>query len=85
MPHAMLGCTSLAIHDSEFVIMQVKCWQIRRLSKAPQAAGTIHTDFEKGFICAEVNTGLSPCFHIHNHISENLMFFFRKSSINQQL
>ncbi|XP_049383683.1 obg-like ATPase 1 isoform X2 [Solanum stenotomum] len=33
---------------------EVKCWQIRRLMKAPQAAGTIHTDFERGFICAEV-------------------------------
>jgi len=33
---------------------EVKCWQIRQGSKAPQAAGTIHTDFEKGFICAEV-------------------------------
>ncbi|XP_011015196.1 PREDICTED: obg-like ATPase 1 [Populus euphratica] len=33
---------------------QVKCWQIRRQTKAPQAAGTIHTDFERGFICAEV-------------------------------
>ncbi|KAJ6887415.1 hypothetical protein NC651_027672 [Populus alba x Populus x berolinensis] len=32
----------------------VKCWQIRRQTKAPQAAGTIHTDFERGFICAEV-------------------------------
>ncbi|PRQ45478.1 putative Beta-grasp domain, TGS-like domain-containing protein [Rosa chinensis] len=35
------------------VVYLVKCWQIRRLSKAPQAAGTIHTDFERGFICAE--------------------------------
>mmetsp|Transcript_11602 Transcript_11602/g.29978 ORF Transcript_11602/g.29978 Transcript_11602/m.29978 type:complete len:393 (-) Transcript_11602:1331-2509(-) len=33
---------------------EVKCWQIREGTKAPQAAGTIHTDFEKGFICAEV-------------------------------
>ncbi|VAH83395.1 unnamed protein product [Triticum turgidum subsp. durum] len=33
---------------------EVKCWQIRRQSKAPQAAGAIHTDFERGFICAEV-------------------------------
>ncbi|XP_010538270.1 PREDICTED: obg-like ATPase 1 [Tarenaya hassleriana] len=33
---------------------EVKCWQIRRQTKAPQAAGTIHSDFEKGFICAEV-------------------------------
>lgn len=33
---------------------EVRCWQIRRNTKAPQAAGTIHTDFERGFICAEV-------------------------------
>jgi len=33
---------------------EVKCWQIRRLTKAPQGAGAIHTDFERGFICAEV-------------------------------
>uniref|UniRef100_A0A2N9GID8 OBG-type G domain-containing protein n=1 Tax=Fagus sylvatica TaxID=28930 RepID=A0A2N9GID8_FAGSY len=33
---------------------EVKCWQIRRQTKAPQAAGAIHTDFERGFICAEV-------------------------------
>jgi obg-like ATPase 1 len=33
---------------------EVKCWTIRSGTKAPQAAGVIHTDFEKGFICAEV-------------------------------
>lgn len=33
---------------------EVKCWTIRKFTKAPQAAGTIHTDFEKGFVCAEV-------------------------------
>lgn len=33
---------------------QVKCWTLRRYSKAPKAAGVIHSDFEKGFICAEV-------------------------------
>ena len=33
---------------------EVKCWTIRQGTKAPKAAGTIHTDFEKGFICAEV-------------------------------
>jgi len=32
---------------------EVKCWTIRKGSKAPQAAGVIHTDFERGFICAE--------------------------------
>jgi len=33
---------------------EVKCWTIRKGTKAPQAAGIIHSDFEKGFICAEV-------------------------------
>jgi hypothetical protein len=30
-----------------------RAWQIRKGTKAPQAAGVIHTDFEKGFIRAE--------------------------------
>ncbi|CAH3134222.1 unnamed protein product [Pocillopora meandrina] len=33
---------------------EVKAWTILKGSKAPQAAGKIHTDFEKGFIMAEV-------------------------------
>ncbi|CAN8061600.1 unnamed protein product [Agarophyton chilense] len=33
---------------------EVKCWTIREGTLTPQAAGTIHTDFEKGFVCAEV-------------------------------
>merc|ERR1712098_274884 len=33
---------------------EVKAWTLQRGSKAPQAAGKIHTDFEKGFIMAEV-------------------------------
>ena len=33
---------------------EVKAWTIRKNWKAPQAAGVIHTDFEKGFIKAEV-------------------------------
>jgi len=35
---------------------EVKAWTITKGTKAPQAAGTIHTDFEKGFIAAEVMT-----------------------------
>ena len=31
-----------------------RAWTVRRGSTAPQAAGVIHTDFEKGFIRAEV-------------------------------
>ena len=34
--------------------MEVKAWTFRRGMKAPQCAGIIHTDFEKGFIRAEV-------------------------------
>ena len=33
---------------------EVRAWQIRAGSTAPQAAGVIHTDFERGFIRAEV-------------------------------
>ena len=33
---------------------EVKCWTIREGTKGPGAAGVIHTDFERGFICAEV-------------------------------
>ena len=32
---------------------EVRAWTIKKGSKAPQAAGKIHTDFEKGFIKAE--------------------------------
>ena len=33
---------------------EVRAWTIEKGHKAPQAAGVIHTDFEKGFIRAEV-------------------------------
>jgi len=33
---------------------EVRAWTIHKGTKAPQAAGRIHTDFEKGFIMAEV-------------------------------
>ncbi len=33
---------------------EVRAWTITKGTKAPQAAGVIHTDFEKGFIKAEV-------------------------------
>jgi GTP-binding protein YchF len=32
---------------------EARAWTVRRTSRAPQAAGVIHTDFEKGFIRAE--------------------------------
>ena len=57
------GCNRLikaayALLDLETFItageMEVKAWTYRRGWKAPQCAGVIHTDFEKGFIRAEV-------------------------------
>ncbi|XP_032962278.1 obg-like ATPase 1 [Rhinolophus ferrumequinum] len=50
-PHPIIGRfgTSLKIGPDE-----VRAWTIRKGTKAPQAAGKIHTDFEKGFIMAEV-------------------------------
>lgn len=35
-------------------VQEVRAWAITEGTKAPQAAGKIHTDFEKGFIRAEV-------------------------------
>ncbi|MYJ52738.1 MAG: redox-regulated ATPase YchF [Gammaproteobacteria bacterium] len=32
---------------------EVRAWTIRQGATAPQAAGAIHSDFERGFICAE--------------------------------
>lgn len=51
---------------------EVRCWTIRNGTKAPQAAGVIHTDFERGFICAEtynysdiVEFGKFLCYRRH--------------------
>jgi len=35
---------------------EVRAWTIPNGTKAPQAAGVIHQDFEKGFIKAEIYT-----------------------------
>ena len=35
-------------------VKEVRAWTVRDGAKAPEAAGVIHTDFEKGFIKAEV-------------------------------
>lgn len=32
---------------------EARAWTVKRHTKAPQAAGVIHGDFERGFICAE--------------------------------
>ncbi len=33
---------------------EVRAWTVPEGTRAPQAAGKIHTDFERGFICAEI-------------------------------
>lgn len=46
-----------ALHLQHFYTVgkdEVKCWTIRQRTKAPQAAGTIHGDFERCFIKAQV-------------------------------
>ena len=35
-------------------VKEVRAWTVKQNASAPQAAGVIHTDFEKGFIRAEV-------------------------------
>ena len=46
----LLGLISYFTTDSRML----RAWTIRRGWKAPAAAGVIHSDFEKGFIRAEV-------------------------------
>ena len=46
--------------------VEVRAWTIHKGWKAPQAAGVIHTDFEKGFIRAEVY----HCEDLFKHQSE---------------
>jgi len=50
MAFSLLGCISFFTVVSN----EVKSWVIPAGSKAPKAAGTIHKDFERGFIRAEV-------------------------------
>lgn len=48
--YALLGLISFLTAGEP----EVRAWTITKGTKAPQAAGKIHTDFEKGFIRAEV-------------------------------
>jgi len=45
---------------------EVRAWTIRKGTKAPQAAGVIHTDFENKFICGEIMS----YGDLHEHGSE---------------
>ena len=48
--YALLGLISFLTSGED----ECRAWTITRGTKAPQAAGKIHTDFERGFIRAEV-------------------------------
>ena len=48
--YALLGYISFLTAGPK----EVRAWTIERGTKAPQAAGKIHTDFERGFIRAEI-------------------------------
>lgn len=48
--YSLLGLISFLTAGED----EVRAWTITRGTKAPQAAGKIHTDFERGFIKAEV-------------------------------
>ena len=48
--YALLGLISFLTAGAD----ECRAWTIRRGTKAPQAAGKIHSDFERGFIRAEI-------------------------------
>jgi GTP-binding protein YchF len=48
--YSLLGLISFLTAGKQ----EVRAWTVKKGSKAPQAAGKIHTDFERGFIRAEV-------------------------------
>ncbi|MDR0920061.1 MAG: redox-regulated ATPase YchF [Oscillospiraceae bacterium] len=48
--YALLGLISFLTAGKQ----EVRAWTITKGTKAPQAAGKIHTDFERGFIRAEI-------------------------------
>ena len=50
MAYHTLGLVSFFTHNDT----EARAWTIRRGWRAPKAAGVIHTDFERGFIRAEV-------------------------------
>ncbi len=54
---------------------EVRAWTITRGTKAPQAAGKIHTDFERGFIRAEIVAfdDLKECGDMHSAKAKGLV------------
>ena len=69
--YEMLGLISFLTAGEK----EVRAWTIRRNTKAPQAAGKIHSDLERGFIRAEVvaYTDLMACGNYNAAKAEGLV------------
>lgn len=69
--YALLGLISFLTAGSK----EVRAWTIKAGTKAPQAAGKIHSDFERGFIRAEVVAydDLVSCGSIANAKAKGLL------------
>ena len=69
--YALLGLISFLTGGAD----ECRAWTIKKGTKAPQAAGTIHSDFERGFIRAEVvaYTDLAECGSLAEARSRGLL------------
>ena len=69
--YALLGLISFLTAGSD----ECRAWTIKKGTKAPQAAGKIHSDFERGFIRAEVIAfdDLKACGTLANAKSKGLL------------
>jgi ribosome-binding ATPase YchF (GTP1/OBG family) len=61
--YQLLGLISFFTMNEE----EVRAWTISQGTRAPQAAGKVHSDFEKGFIKAEVTA--SETFLEHGNLA----------------
>ena len=69
--YELLGLISFLTAGSD----ECRAWTIKKGTKAPQAAGKIHSDFERGFIRAEVIAfdDLKACGTLANAKSKGLL------------
>ncbi len=69
--YSLLGLISFLTAGSD----ECRAWTIKKGTKAPQAAGKIHTDFERGFIRAEVIAfdDLKACGNLANAKAKGLL------------
>ncbi len=69
--YALLGLISFLTAGPD----ECRAWTIKKGTKAPQAAGKIHTDFERGFIRAEVIAfeDMKACLTMANAKSKGLV------------